>query len=108
VSRLSAISLTLTFDPNLLRVRSVQEGSFMRTGGASAAFTNQVAPGRVDITITRASDATGASGTGLLGAVLFEAIGPGSATLTLSGAATGPGGTNMGLTFRPVTIQIQP
>jgi hypothetical protein len=108
VSRLSAISLTLTFDPNLLRVRSVQEGSFMRTGGANATFTNQVAPGRVDITITRASDATGASGTGLLGAVLFEATGSGTATLTASGAATGPGGTAMGLSFRPVTVQIQP
>ena len=108
VSRLSAISLTLTFDANLLRVRSVQEGSFMRTGGANATFTNQVAPGRVDITITRAADATGASGTGLLGAVLFEAVGPGTATLTVSGAATGPGGTPMGLSFRPVTVQVQP
>jgi hypothetical protein len=108
VSRLSAISLTLTFDPNLLRVRNVQEGSFMRTGGANATFTNQVAPGRVDITITRAADATGASGTGLLGAVLFEAIGPGTATMTVSGAATGPAGTPMGLSFRPVTVQIQP
>ena len=108
VSRLSAISLTLTYDANLLRVRSVQEGSFMRTGGANATFTNQVAPGRVDITITRAADATGASGTGLLGAVLFEAVGPGTATLTVSGAATGPGGTPMGLSFRPVTVQVQP
>lgn len=108
VSRLSAISLTLTFDANLLRVRSVQEGSFMRTGGANATFTNQVAPGRVDITITRAADATGASGTGLLGAVLFEAVAPGTATLTVSGAATGPGGTPMGLSFRPVTVQVQP
>ena len=108
VSRLSANSLTLTFDANLLRVRSVQEGSFMRTGGANATFTNQVAPGRVDITITRAADATGASGTGLLGAVLFEAVGPGTATLTVSGAATGPGGTPMGLSFRPVTVQVQP
>ena len=43
-------------------------------------------PGRVDITITRAGDATGASGTGLLAAVLFDAVAPGTATLTLSGA----------------------
>ena len=45
----------------------------MRSGGANATFTQQVAPGRVDITIMRAADATGASGTGLLGAVLFDA-----------------------------------
>jgi hypothetical protein len=108
-SRLSTISLTVTFDPALLRVRSVQEGSFMRSGGANAAFTQQInTTGRIDITITRPSDATGASGTGLLGAILFDAIAPGTATLTLSGVGTGPGGTAMGLTFRPVTINIQP
>jgi general secretion pathway protein D len=108
VTRLSTISLTLTFDPALLRIRSVQEGSFMRTGGSSATFTQQISPGRVDLTITRAGDATGASGTGLLGAVLLDAVAPGTATLTLSGAGTGPGGTPMGLQFRPVTITIQP
>ena len=108
VSRLSTVSLTLTFDPALLRVRSVQEGSFMRSAGANAAFTQQIAPGRVDITITRAGDATGASGTGLLAAVLFDAVAPGNATLTLSGAGSGPGGIAMGLQFRPVTLAIQP
>jgi general secretion pathway protein G len=91
VSRLSTVSLTLTFDPALLRVRSVQEGSFMRSAGANAAFTQQIAPGRVDITITRAGDATGASCTGLLAAVLFDAVAPVNATLTLSGAGSGPG-----------------
>ena len=108
VLRLSTVSLTLTFDPALLRVRSVQEGSFMRSAGANAAFAQQIAPGRVDITITRAGDATGASGTGLLAAVLLDAIAPGNVTLTLSGAGSGPGGTAMGLQFRPVTLAIQP
>jgi hypothetical protein len=108
VSRLSMITLTLTFDPALLRVRAVNEGSFMRSGGASATFTQQVSPGRVDITITRSADATGATGTGLLGAVLFEAAAPGAATLSASGSASGPGGTPMGLMFRPVTVSIQP
>jgi hypothetical protein len=109
VSRLSTITLTLTYDPAVLRVRTVQEGSFMRSGGASATFTQQVAPngGRVDITIVRSADATGASGTGLLGAVLFDAIAAGNTSLTLSGTATGPGGAAMGLQFRPVTISVQ-
>jgi hypothetical protein len=108
VSRLSTITLTVNFDPALLRVRAVNEGSFMRTGGVNAAFTQQTSAGRVDITIVRPADATGAAGTGLLGAVLFDAIAPGSATLTVSGTATGPGGTPMGLQFRPVTVNIQP
>ena len=108
VSRLSMVTLTLTFDPALLRVRAVNEGSFMRSGGANATFTQQVAAGRVDITITRSADATGATGAGLLGAVLFDAVAPGTATLSANGTATGPGGTPMGLQFRPVTVSIQP
>jgi general secretion pathway protein D len=106
-TRISTITLTLTFDPAILRVRAVTEGSFMRTGGVSATFTQQAGPGRVDVTISRGTDAIGASGTGLLAVVLFDAVAPGSVTLTLSGAATGPGGTAMGLQFRPVTIAVQ-
>ena len=79
----------------------------MRAGGVNAQFRSQSAPGRVDITITRPSDATGASGTGLLGAVLFDAVAPGVATLSISGVGTGPGGTPMGLQFRPVGVTIQ-
>ena len=39
VSQLSTISLTLFFDPNVVRVRTVQEGSFMRQGGVQVTFT---------------------------------------------------------------------
>ena len=106
-SRISTITLTLTFDPARLRVRNVQEGSFMRAGGANVTFTQQVTGNRIDITIARAADATGTSGTGVLAAVPFDAIAPGSVTLTLSGTATGPGGVQMGLRFQPVTIAVQ-
>lgn len=105
---ISAITLTLSFDPGLLRVRAVNEGSFMRAGGANATFTQETAPGRVDITIVRSPDATGAAGAGLLGAVLFDALAPGGATISVSGTATGAGGTPMGLQFRPATVAIQP
>ena len=101
------MTLTLMFDPALLRVRSVQEGSFMRSGGATTTFTPRIAPGRVDMTITRSADATGATGTGLLAAIVVDAVAPGSATITVSGSGLGPGGTQMGLQFRPVTVTVQ-
>jgi general secretion pathway protein D len=107
VSRLSTITLTVTYDPALVRVRSVQEGSFMRSGGANATFTQQIAPGRVDITIVRPGDATGATGTGLLAALMIDALAPGGVTLAISGAATGTGGTPMGVQFRPATVTVQ-
>jgi hypothetical protein len=90
VSRLSTITLTLTFNPTILRPRMVQEGNFMRQGGANPAFTPRTDPaaGRVDVVITRPNDAIGASGSGLLAAVLVDAIGPGNATFTLNGTVT--------------------
>jgi hypothetical protein len=103
-SRLSGLSLTITFNPAALRVRAVQEGSFMRAGGAQAAFTQQVdaASGRIDIVILRTADATGVAGTGLLAAVLFDAVGGGAANLAITGTATAPGGTPASLVITPV------
>ena len=65
-TRISTVTLTLVYDPTKLRVRTVQEGSFMRAGGVAVAFTQQANGNRVDITLARGADATGASGTGLL------------------------------------------
>jgi len=52
------VSLTITFDTSKLRVRSVQQGGFMRTGGVDVTFTQQVNAGRIDLTLLRAADAT--------------------------------------------------
>jgi general secretion pathway protein D len=98
----------LTFNPAVVRVRSVQEGSFMRQGGANVAFAQQVDPaaGRIDITLSRSGDTVGASGSGVLAAVLFEAVGPGSSSFVPSGVATGPGGA-IGLQFSSTTVTVR-
>ena len=106
-SRISTVTLTLIFDPTKLRVQSVQEGSFLRSGGVPVVFTQSTTGNRVDISLTRTADATGATGTGVLSAILFSAIAPGPVTLTLSGTASGPGGAAMGLRFAPVTVTVQ-
>jgi general secretion pathway protein D len=105
-SRISVTSLSLTYNPAVLRVRNVQQGPFMSQGGITAQFSQKAEPGsgRVDITITRTGDSTGASGTGLLAAVLFDAIAPGGSTLSVSGVATGPDGASVPLGFVPATI----
>ena len=89
-SQISSLSLTITFNPAVLRVRSVQEGSFMRAGGVPATFTQQVdaTTGRIDIVIFRPADPTGVAGTGL-------------ANMTVTGTATGPMGAPVPLQFGP-------
>ena len=65
----------------------------MRSGGVQATFTQQAdARGRVDIAIVRPGDATGVAGTGLLAALLFDAVGAGPANLTVTGTGSAPGG----------------
>ena len=93
-SRLSMITLTVTFNPAVLRVRNVQEGTFMRQGGVTATFTPRidVATGRVDIAVARSGDQAGASGSGLLAALLFDAVGPGNSLIQVSGVASNPEG----------------
>lgn len=108
-SRVSTVSLSLSFNPAVLRVRTIQEGSFLRQGGVAVAFTQQVdaAAGRIDVTMTRTGDQTGAAGAGLLAAVLFEPVAPGTAGLSLSGVATTPQGGAVPLSFSPVTLTVR-
>lgn len=108
-SRVSVVTLTVTFNPNVLRVRTVQDGTFMRQGGVGASFTPRIdaATGRVDIAITRTGDQVGASGAGLLAALLFDAVGPGSSMIQVTGVATTPDGAPLPLQISPVTVTVR-
>ena len=108
-SRISTVTLSLRFIPRVLRVRLVQEGTFMRQGGGGVTFAQQVdaVAGRVDITLTRAGDATGVSGDGVLASVVFDAVGSGISPLGLGGVVTGPGGLPVPVTFGTASITVR-
>jgi len=109
VSRLSVMTLTVTYNPNVLRVRTAQDGTFMRQGGVATSFTPRIdaATGRVDIAITRTADQSGASGAGLLTALIFDAIGQGGSVIQVSGVASTPEGTAINLQFTPVNVTVR-
>jgi type II secretory pathway component GspD/PulD (secretin) len=108
-SRISTISLTVTFNPAVVRVRNVQEGTFMRQGGMTVSFTPKIdnAAGRVDISVTRTADQIGASGSGLIGSLFFDAVAPGSSMIQVSGIATGPDGAPVQIQMSPVTVTVR-
>ena len=108
-TRVSTVTLSITYNPALIRVRNVQEGTFMRQGGASPAFSNQVddKSGRIDIVIARPGDKTGASASGLLAALLIEPITAGTGAFSVSGSATIPGGAPAALQFLPAGITVR-
>jgi general secretion pathway protein D len=107
--RISVMTLTVTFNPAVVRVRNVQDGTFMRQGGVPTSFTPRIdnVGGRVDIAITRTGDQVGATGAGLLAALLFDAVGPGSAVIQTSGVATTPDGAPVELQFSPDTVAVR-
>lgn len=108
-TRLSTITLSITYNPALIRVRNVQEGTFMRQGAMSPAFSSQIddRSGRIDIVITRPGDKTGASTAGLLAALLVEPLTAGTGSLGLSGSASVPGGAAAALQFMPAGITVR-
>lgn len=108
-TRLSTLTLSITYNPALVRVRNVQEGTFMRQGGVTPAFSSQVdeKSGRIDIVVTRPGDQTGASTAGLLAAILLEPLAAGTGSLGLTGSATVPGGASAALQFLPAGITVR-
>ena len=108
-SQLATLSLRLTFDPKVLRVSTIQEGSFMSQGRADVTFAQEVdlSNGQIDLALTRLRDATGAAGSGLVAAVVFEAVARGSATLSPSGLGLTPGGAPVAFDFQPATVSVR-
>jgi general secretion pathway protein D len=108
-ARISTITVTVNYNPAALRVRSIQEGNFLRQGNVAVSFSpnTDATIGRVDLTFVRTGDAVGASGAGLLAGILFDAVGSGTSQLTVSGVATNPTGTAVPLQFTPATVVVR-
>ncbi len=108
-NRLSTLTLTISFNPAVIRVRAVQEGPLMRQGGGTPTFTQQVdaAGGRVDIAVTRPGDQTGIAGSGIVAAIVVEPVAPGGSSITVSGVGTVAGGGMAPLVFLPANVTVK-
>lgn len=108
-TQLSTLSLSLRFDPDLLSVSTVQEGSFMQQGSAYVTFEQDLdsETGRIDLAFTRTGDRSGAAGSGLVASIVFEPVAQGAATLSPSGIALTPSGAPIALNFAPTTVRVR-
>ncbi|HTL00888.1 MAG TPA: hypothetical protein VL243_01645 [Vicinamibacterales bacterium] len=108
-TRMSTVTLTVTFNPAVLKVRLIQDGSFLRQGALPVAGSNKVdaTTGRVDLTFVRTGDTMGASGAGLLAGIMFDAVGTGTSQMNVSGVATDPSGASLPLQFSPISIVVR-
>lgn len=108
-SRVAQMTVSLTYDPTLVRATGVQQAQFMGQGGVQVIFQPSIdeEAGRVDIVIARTGDTVGASGTGLIASVQFMPLRAGDGALTVSGAAATPEGQPLPLQFTPVPVTIR-
>jgi general secretion pathway protein D len=109
-SRVSTATLTVTYNPAVLRLRMAQEGSFLRQAtGPNVVFTpnSDAAAGRIDLAFVRTGDTIGASGTGLLASLQFDAVGAGTSQLTISGVMQNPTGGTIPVKFSPAAIVVR-
>jgi len=108
VQQVGRITVMLTYDPKILTAVSTSEGTFMKQGGVKTTYTQKIDPlvGRVDITIVRDGE-NGASGTDLLGAVLFKAIGSGTTQIKLTAVAMTAAGKAMPITAAPASVTVK-
>jgi len=109
VSQLGTITMTVTYDPKLLRATAVNQGSFMQGGGVTPTFAPKIdaAAGRIDIVISRGADRAGATGTGLLAAVVFDAIAPGQTKIAVTATALTATGQSIQVQTQGSTVTIK-
>lgn len=108
-SDLATLTLTVTFDPAVIKAPTVTAGSFMAQGGAASSFVPGVdaAAGRIDIAFSRPGGGRGAAGNGLLGAISFTAGDAGSTEVRVTGVGTTSTGQTVQLQFTPARVTVR-
>lgn len=106
---LSTLSLTITFDPAVVRSPSVTPGSFMGQGGVASSFVPAIdaAAGRIDLAFSRPGTGQGAAGSGLLAAISFVAGEAGSSDIRIVGVGTTSTGQTVSLQFTPARVTVR-
>ena len=87
VNRISSVSeavLTVSYDPDVVKLEKTQEGSFLKQGGAKTSFlTSEDGSGRVKIHLKRLNEIHGISGSGDLVQLTFSGKGVGTSPILL-------------------------
>jgi hypothetical protein len=106
---LSALTLTISYNPSVLRTPTVTQGSFMQQGAVVPTFAPQVdaASGRIDLAFVRPAGQPTSTNAGLIGAIAFVAGEPGMTDLTITGLATSATGQTVPLEFTPIRLIVK-
>jgi hypothetical protein len=106
---LAGLALTITYNPAVLRMPAITQGSFMSQGGVVPTWAPQVDAigGRVDLALVRPAGQPTTSASGLIGAISFIAGAAGTSDVTISGVATSATGQSVPLEFVPIRLMVK-
>ncbi|MDW7761786.1 MAG: secretin N-terminal domain-containing protein [Acidobacteriota bacterium] len=84
---IATMSLNLSFNPQIIRLKDIQEGGLIRQIGPSVPFLKNIdnTGGGATIGISSPTPGKGFKGVGLLAVLVFESVGPGESHVTISG-----------------------
>jgi hypothetical protein len=108
-TNLSSLTMSVTYNPAVLRATVVNEGSLMRGDGATTSFVPKIdaTTGRIDLVVTRPGAKAGITGSGLVASIVFEAIGAGNSQVALSGLAMNAAGESVLVQFVPAAVTVR-
>jgi general secretion pathway protein D len=109
VSQLGQATVTITYDPKVLKAVSVSPGGFMQQGGVQATFVPKIdeATGRIDIAMARPASAPGASGTDWLAGIVFQAVGAGQSRVNVTAVLMTASGQPIPVQTVPATVTVK-
>jgi general secretion pathway protein D len=89
VQEIGNLSLVLTFDPRILSLKDVLEGSGLRQLGEKTPFLKNISGGTCTIGFSSPPGGRGFKGRGVLAVLVFTAVGSGQASLGFTSATAG-------------------
>jgi type II secretory pathway component GspD/PulD (secretin) len=108
-SQLGSITVSVTYDPKVVRATAVSQGTFLQQGGIQTVFAPKIdeANGRIDFVITRPGSSPGAAGSGPLASLSFQGIAAGTSQVRITATGLTPTGQPITVTGAPVTLIVK-
>jgi general secretion pathway protein D len=105
---ISNMSVSLSFDPQVAKLKDIVEGGFIRMPGAKVPFLKSIAEGSCTMGFSSPQLTRGVRGGGNMAILVFDSVSPGETRLMVTGvSANSPTGQTINFTSRESRILVR-
>jgi hypothetical protein len=102
------MSISLSFDPQVVRLKDIVEGGMIRMAGANVPFLKNIAPGGCTIGFSSPQLTRGVRGGGNMAVLVFDAVASGETQIMVTGAsANTPTGQTISFTTQESRVVVR-